>query len=135
MKFPAPAISIEATSVHPFPNVLQQRSPNGVTPTPMTVVQQPQPTMNVTQASTVNPPVITQSLPIITRTLAMPANRFLPKMTSWTFPTRLVQQFTQVLTVLPSIQSTLATSIPLAQSPECTVPTMPVTKRGTVYYV
>ena len=95
MRKPAPAISIEPTSVHSFPNVLQRKSANGATPTPpMIVVQQPQPTMKVTQASTVNAPVITQSLPKFTRTYAMPTNHPLPNTTSWTFPIRPVQLLT-----------------------------------------
>ena len=88
--------------------------------------------MNVTQASTVKAPAMTQSLPKLTRTFAMPANHLLPNMTPWTFPTRPVQSLTQVPTVLPPISPTPATSIPIAQSSTMTIP---VTNGGAVYYV
>ena len=111
MLTPAPTFSIEPTSVQTFPNVLQQSSPNGVSPIPpMTVVQQPQPIMNATPASTVNAPVIAPPLPQPTRTFAMPANHLLPNMASWTFPTRPAHPLTQVTTVLPPIQPTPTTS-------------------------
>ena len=120
-------------SVLTFPYVFQQNSPYGVTPTPpMIVVQQPQPTMNVTHASTVNAPVIPQPLPQqLTRMFAMPANHLLPNVTSWTFPTRPVQPFTEVTTVLPPIQTTPATSVQIAHTPICTVATISVTRGGT----
>ena len=103
--------------------------------TPMIVVQPSQSTMSVTQANTVNAPVIAQPPPQPTPTLTRPTSRLLPNLASWTFPNRTVQPLTQVTEVLQPIQQITATNIPTTHTPICTTPTIPITSGGTVYFV
>ena len=132
MYTPAPT----TTNVPAGVQTLQVGSSGAAVPTtPMIVVQPPQSTMSVTQANTVNAPVIAQPPPQPTPTLTMPTSHLLPNLASWTFPTRTVQPSTQVTTVLQPIQQTTATSIPTAHTPICTTPNIPITSGGTVYYV
>ena len=99
----------------------------------------PQPvSTTTTQATTIQNQVLLHSPPVpINPALTVPVSHILPNMSAWTFPSVTRNQRTQVSTLLPPNQpiQVTTTSKLLGSTPVPSVPVMPVTCRGTVYYV
>ena len=111
-----------------------------VVPPPATVQPTlPQPvSTNTTQATTIQNQVLLHSPPVpINPALTVPVCHILPNMSAWTFPSVTRNPPTQVSTVLPPNQpfQVTITSTLLGSTPVPSVHVMPVTCRGTVYYV
>ena len=130
-------------STLPVPIALQVAPPTS-SPTGVPAVSVPSLTVPMTSSTTstriINTPNLTvpqQPSALFNPTTSVPVSHILPNLSAWTFPTVTTNPPTQLRTPLqtspPTITATTTTSVGI--TPVTTMPVMPVTHGGTVFYV
>ena len=132
-----------STSTLPVPTYLQVAPPT-ISPTGVPAVSVPSLTVPMTSSTTstrnINTP--NQAAPQLLSTqfnpaTSVPVGHILPNLSAWTFPTVTTNPPTQLRTLLQTSQPTITatTTTLVGSTPVTTMPVMPVTHGGTVFYV
>ena len=140
-----PSIGAQATTA-PINTLGVQPTPQSlpvdvIAPAPVTVqprIPEENPT-TTTQRATINNRVLLPSPPpvLFNPSLTVPVSHVVPNMSAWTIPTAINNSSTQSSPRLPSSQliQVTTTNVTSNSAPALPVIVMPVTCRGTVYYV
>ena len=126
----------------PAASVSSQSNPMNVIPSVPMTVQPPVPTLNPTITTTgtiTTSPAVPPTIPAPFNPIVnVPVSHVIPNLTAWTFPYVPVNPSVQLSRPLPRSQLTpiVATTASLGKAPlPTTVPVLPVTCGGTVYYL